>query len=221
MNRIVDLSQSPAAPNSNPAFAKYRMERCLSYQEHGWMAEMVTFAVHTGSHVDAPAHRISGAPGIDQFPLERFQGEALVIDLSYKLAGEEITEEDIAPQTGKIAPDDIVLLYTGWGYKKESDTEEYIHHSPWLGGEAARLLRDQKVGAVGIDHFSIGGSSHAEAAHDILLAAGTLIFEELFLPRELLSRNRWFFFALPMLCGTASGSLVRAVAVEFEDQPHG
>jgi arylformamidase len=36
--------------------------------------------VHTGTHVDAPAHVIDGAPGVDALPLDALVGPAEVVD---------------------------------------------------------------------------------------------------------------------------------------------
>ncbi len=37
------------------------------------------FGVHTGTHVDAPAHVIDGAPGVDALPLDALVGPAEVV----------------------------------------------------------------------------------------------------------------------------------------------
>ena len=40
---------------------------------------VLNFGAHTGTHVDAPAHFIEGAPGMRSLPLDALLGEALVI----------------------------------------------------------------------------------------------------------------------------------------------
>ncbi len=216
--RVIDLTQSAMGPNNNPAFPASRNELCMDYGDAGWMAEYVCAATHSGTHCDAPAHRIQGGDTLDDIPLDRFQGEALVVDLYHKRKDEEITPEDLAPYADRIRKNDIVLLCTGWGYKKDaegSEAGEYVLHSPWLGADAARMLVKKGINAVAIDHFSIGGAGHAEPAHDILLGANVLIFEELFLPRELLEKERWYIVSFPMKNGSRSGSFMRTVALEF------
>ena len=215
IKRVIDLTQSPFGLNNNPAFPESKKELCLSYEKNGWMAEYVSFATHSGTHVDAPAHKLEGAPAMDIIPLERFIGEAVILDMSAKRGGEEITADDLAPFTDEIGSGDIVLLYTGWGYKKDGEAAEYIGNSPWLGGPGAIFLKNKEVNAVGIDHFSIGGAN-AVPAHEILLEAGILIFEELFIPVELLGIKRPLFAAFPVKLGAVSGSPARAVIIEFE-----
>src|SRR5947209_1175473 len=42
---------------------------------------MLSFGAHTGTHVDAPAHFIEGAPGVKSLPLDALMGEALVVEV--------------------------------------------------------------------------------------------------------------------------------------------
>src|SRR5947209_17421782 len=42
---------------------------------------VLDFGAHTGTHVDAPAHFIEGAPGVTSLPLDALLGEALVVEI--------------------------------------------------------------------------------------------------------------------------------------------
>lgn len=219
--RVIDLSWLVNGQGaSNPAFPAVAVNTCLSYEKDGWMAEIVTAATHVGTHIDAPAHRIRNGKTVSDYPLERFQGEAVTVDLYYKKQGEEITVEDLKPYNNKIKQGDIVLLCTGWGYKREeTDSYDYIYNSPWLGGYAAEYLVQKGVNAVGIDHFSIGGAKPENVCkpHDVLLSADVLVFEDLMLPRCLLEKERWYIAAFPIHLGNTSGSFARVVALDFEE----
>lgn len=220
IKRIIDLSQPFAEGGyNNPAFADGRIEVIMRHETQGWHAEMLTTATHVGSHVDAPLHKLAGGKSIDAYPLERFVGEAVPVDLFHKRADEEITLQDLLPYDEQITAGVNVLLCTGWSEKKKPDTkDEYLFHSPWLGGDAAKYLVRKKVNGVGIDHFSIGGANpdHVEIPHDILLGSEVVIFEGLLLPKELFERERWLLCALPLLMEGTSGSLIRAAAIELE-----
>jgi arylformamidase len=224
ISRIIDLSQPAISEYSNPVFMKSTLSECMSYEIHGWVGEIFTSATHVGTHVDSPAHLIKGGRSIDEYPLSRFQGNAVPVDLFYKKESEEITEDDLGPYAGLIKKDDIVLLCTGWGeLKNGGDIDTYIYRSPWLGEKACRFLIDAKVGAVGIDHFSIGGAVAQNVAipHEMLMKADILIFEDLFLPRILIEKKRWYFTAFPINIGKASGSFARAAAIEFSQEENG
>lgn len=220
VKRVIDLSQPISNREvTNPAFPVSEVKPCLSYESDGWMAEIVTAATHVGTHIDAPAHRIKNGKTISDYPLERFQGEAVVIDLLGKNPGEEIKAEDIYPYDSKIKHGDIVLLCTGWGYKRnEQNSQEYVFNSPWLGEGAAQYLIDKRINAVGIDHFSIGGAKPENVCipHDKLLEAEILIFEDMMLPESLLEKERWYIVAFPISLGSVSGSFARIAALDFE-----
>src|SRR5918998_6548398 len=42
---------------------------------------MLHLGAHTGTHVDAPAHFIEGAPGLASLPLDALVGEARVVEI--------------------------------------------------------------------------------------------------------------------------------------------
>ena len=216
IKRIIDLSQ-PIFGNcpGNPVFPKPQVKIITSYEKDGWFTECISITTHISSHIDAPNHLLKGRKTIDKIPLKRFQGPALAIDLYKKTRDKGIFVKDLVPYEKKIQKGDFVLLCTGWGEKRASN-DEYLFHSPWLSEEGAKWLVDKKVNGVGIDHFSIGGAnpSHVEAPHKILLENEVLILEELYLPKVLLKREKWYLVAFPLNLPGASGSLVRPVAME-------
>jgi len=80
--RLMDLSQPifDAGPNC-PAHPPVRSEITADHTRGNWHWETLTLASHTGSHLDAPLHKIAGGAAIDALPLERFVGTAYVADL--------------------------------------------------------------------------------------------------------------------------------------------
>lgn len=181
------------------------------------MEKLRDFTVHAGTHVDAPYHFCADGKKIDEIPVEDFQGPAIVLDLSYKKPNERITDTDLDKYADKIEPDDIVLLYTGWSLKRDF-TEEYMIQWPDLDGKGAEYLVSKKIKGVGIDGLSIGGYGEEKAfpAHLALLGAGIWVCEEMYIPREILDYERWYYFGFPIKFTGCSGAQVRAVAVQFE-----
>lgn len=141
----------------------------------------ITLALHVGTHVDAPSHVVEGGASIDQLPIERFGGRAVVVSVDRK-PGEEITVEDVlaggpAPERG-----DFLLLATGWAAKFTSP--DYADH-PSLSPELARWLVDTGVPFVGVDMITPDLPVHRRPAgfafpvHRTLLGADVLIAENL------------------------------------------
>ena len=174
----------------------------------GWRMEEFHMASHTGTHLDAPLHKIAGGASIDSYPLETFCGECCILDLTHLPAGHPIEPDDLRDAE----PGKILLLNTGWGHKR-AKTDEWIHRSPYLAPDGAQWIVDSGIPAVGIDHFSIGGTGpHNTPTHEILLGSNVWVIE------ELCFREGWrefadgaSFMALPLLVPGFSGSPCRAV----------
>lgn len=109
--------------------------------------QVYTVPTHVGTHVDASLHFVDGGRTIDEYPLDRFAGEAAVLDVS-KDSPTEITVADLDASAPSVNENDIVLLYTGWGEKYGS--AEYQPH-PWLTPEAAEWFVDVGARLVGLD----------------------------------------------------------------------
>ncbi len=216
--KFIDLSQPlfDDAPNC-PAHPAVNIE----YEPHGdgglgsWQMEYFQFASHTGSHVDAPRHKIAGAQTISQMPLEAFAGDAVLADLRALAPNAEINGEMLRCALPTDVRGRIVLIATGWGQKRAKD-ELWLYQSPRLNEDGAAWLVQAGAKAVGIDHFSIGGAQEPGNArtHEILLGAAMWILEELRFPDEVFGLS-WpqTLMALPINVADASGAPCRPVLV--------
>lgn len=169
-------------------------------------------ATHTGSHLDAPLHKLAGGKSIDQLPLESFVGPARIADLRGLAPDAEIGPAHLARTLPGFTRGEIALLATGWGDKR-AKSDEWLHHSPLLHPEGARWLVERGVRGIGIDHYSIGGQGVLnEETHTIILSAGVWIVEDLKFPTEIFSLPPPMkFWALPMNWPGCSGAFCRPV----------
>lgn len=211
---LIDLSQPLYAGCPHcPAHPRIAFELIATHPADGWHLETLSLALHSGSHLDAPLHKIPGGASIDALPLEKFVGLAFCADLRFLGPREPITSAMLKESLPELPPDFIVLLATGWGEKRAA-TPEWESESPYLDPAAARWLVDREVRGVGIDHFSIGGSREPENSltHTVLLSAGRWILEDVRFPEELFSIPQpWNFWTLPIHFAGASGSFCRPV----------
>lgn len=170
-------------------------------------------ATHTGSHLDAPLHKIAGGKSISDLPLETFTGPAHIADLRARVVADTPIGPELLSRTlpEKISGD-IVLLATGWGDKR-AKSDEWLHHSPFVDPAGARWLVARGARGVGIDHYSIGGMGPLNAeTHTILLGAGVWVVEELKFPAEVFSLPQPVkFWALPLNWPGCSGAFCRPV----------
>lgn len=178
--------------------------------------EILQFASHTGTHLDAPLHKLANGASIDEFPLEAFVGRALVADLVGVPADHPIGPDDLEKSLPDHLDGFIVLLNTGWGGRR-AQRDDWLYHSPYLSPAGAEWLVTRGVKGIGIDHYSIGGSRDPDntRTHEILLGAGLWVVEDLFF------RDGWreasegaIFQALPLNFPGLSGTPCRAVFLQ-------
>jgi kynurenine formamidase len=185
---------------------------------------------HGGTHLDAPIHFAEGRQSVDEVPLDRLIGIAVVVDV-VEAAGRDrdyqVTVADFErweQQNGPIPSDAIVLLRTGFS-RHWGDAEQYLGtaergeaavaalHFPGLHPDAARwLVANRPVKAVGIDTASIDyGQSSLFESHRVLFERNIPAFENLTALERLPPRGA-FIVALPMKIRGGSGAPLRAVA---------
>lgn len=214
--RLIDLSQPvyDGSPNC-PAHPPVKSEILRDHPAHGWRVELLTLSNHTGSHVDAPLHKVAGGASLDDIPLDRFAGPARVVDLRGLGPSALITADMLAERLPDGIADQIVLLATGWGDKR-ARTDEWLYRSPCLDPDGAAWLVERRIRGVGIDHYSIGGMADPvnPRTHTVLLEAGVWIVEELRFPPEAFTVPQPFtFMALPVNLKGHTGAFCRPVIV--------
>jgi kynurenine formamidase len=214
--KLIDLSQPlyDGAPNC-PAHPVPRSERTADHEGEGWRMEVLTLATHTGSHLDAPLHKIAGGRSITDLPLETFVGPARIVDLRPLEPETPIGRDRLEASLPDLNPGDIVLLCTGWGDRR-ARTEVWLHQSPPLSPDGARWLVERGVRGVGIDHYSIGGCREPmnSETHVVLLGAGLWVVEDLRFPPEALAQPQPVqFMALPINLRDHSGAFCRPVLI--------
>lgn len=222
IQKIYDLSQ-PVFHNC-PGWPTYEMTKVdyeAYYARDQFMAERIAMNVHTGTHVDAPFHFFPELKSVDELPVESFQGEAVLLDLSSRVrpAG-EIGPELLDAHADRIHPGCIVILYTGWCRKRGYGTD-YGWDWPYLGGAGAAWLKERGIKGVGIDTLSLGGwyEGTGRPCHEVLLPADIWILEEVYIPDELLAHPVFYLCAFPIKLKGFSGAPVRAVGMLIESAP--
>lgn len=172
---------------------------------HGYNLLSIHLGSQTGTHLDAPFHVDDSLPTLDQVPLERFTGPAVVADLRGQegpIRAEDLDHLDLRQGA-------VLLLCTGWS--QHWGTPRYAQH-PWLDPTAARLVLGTGVRTVGIDAPSIDRPGDlALPSHHLLARAGAVIAENLTnLDAVPAGAQIWL---LPLPVAGADGAPARAVAV--------
>ena len=188
-------------------------------------------AEHGGTHVDAPVHFSESGIPLDEIPLERLIGPAVVVDVTEKASADRdyrVGVADLAAwerEHGPIPEGAIVLLRTGFG-RHWPDRERYMGtaargpeavaglHFPGLDADAARWLAGERgIAAVGLDTPSIDpGPSTDFAAHVELASRGVPALENV-ANLDRLPPTGAHVLALPMKIRGGSGGPARIVAL--------
>lgn len=195
-----------------------------------YAANNLATAEHGGTHLDAPVHFAEGRHAADQIPLGQLMGPAVVIDVVLQAESNRdyrVTPGDLAAWEGVHGPipaGAIVLIRTGWG-SRWPDRARYLGttktglaavpelHFPGLHADAASVLVERRVDAVGIDTPSIDyGQSSTFDSHQTLFGANIPAFENV-ARLDRLPATGSFVIALPMLITGGSGGPLRIVAV--------
>lgn len=231
--RLVDLSHDYSAdaifwPTAE-GFVLESVAAGRTPQGYYYAANNFSGAEHGGTHLDAPVHFAEGRWSVEQIPLDQLVGQAAVVDVSTKTAGDADYQVSVAelqaweqahgPMTGL-----IVLIRTDFS-KRWPDAARYLGtaergeaavaklHFPGIHPEAARWLVEKRVRAVGIDTASVDyGQSTQFETHQVLYEQNIPGFENLTNLDQLPAAGA-FIVALPMKIKGGSGAPLRAVAM--------
>jgi kynurenine formamidase len=199
---IVDLTQSlsestpviklPPPFANTPALSRTEISR---YDDRGpaWAWYTLEIGEHTGTHLDAPIHWITGKDGADVASIAPTSliGPACVIDKTAETEADPgylLTVADLEAwetEHGRVPENAWVLFRTGWGSRAQ-DEAAFLNvgaNGPVTPGpdvDASRWLAEERpisgfgVETVGIDAGAAGGFDPPFPLHNFLLGAGRL-----------------------------------------------
>jgi kynurenine formamidase len=163
---VLDLSQDFSM--HTPAFASYEgpsitWVKRLAFDKAG--GQLLRSTLHVGTHLDAPAHFLSGGKFIGDLPLEWLVGPACVVDLErmgigdYETYGPEHFEQWERDTGITIEPDDILIIHTGyhkhypenWADRSAVDETKYFIRHPGPTRAFAEWLLERRVRWLAVD----------------------------------------------------------------------
>lgn len=157
---------------------------------------------HVGTHVDAPAHFIKGAPSVDTLPLDILIGEAFVFELQVQ-SSISLADLEVLDLRGRKR----ILFKTrnSMLWSKEEFTPDYVSFEI----EAAEFLVRKGVKLVGIDYLSVGSYEDGVDVHHAFLESGIVVIEGLDLSS--VSQGPYEIVCLPLKVIGADGAPARVV----------
>jgi arylformamidase len=165
-----------------------------------------SFGAHSGTHIDAPMHFVSGGAPIDLISLEALIGPGRVIDIPDSVQAIDAAELNRHDWKGA----ERVIFRTRSAGRGWMDSPTFERDFAYLAPDAAQLLADAGVKLVGIDYISIEQfGAPSPRTHHILLGKGIPIVEGLAL--EAISAGDYDVIVLPMKVAGHEGAPARAI----------
>ena len=232
---IVDLSHAYDAraifwPTADPFWLE-KVAEGVTPAGYYYAANNFFTSEHGGTHIDAPVHFAQGRQSVDQIPLNRLVGSAVVIDVTAAANANpdyQISVQDFEmweQRHGRIPADAIVLLRTDFA-RHWPDAARYLGTSergeaavaklrfPGLHPDAAKwIVANRPIKAIGIDTASIDyGQSTLYESHRVLYERDIPAFENV-ATLERVPAVGATVVALPMKIAGGSGAPLRIIAI--------
>jgi len=239
--RVVDLTQpldaetpilSLPAPWANTR--PFQLRELSRYDARGpaWYWNAFETGEHTGTHLDAPVHWVSGKDlpdnSVDRIAPRSFIGPACVIDVVAEV--EQNPDFLLTPERvlaweevyGRITPRAWVLLRTGWS--KRTDSKSFLNarsdgpHTPGWSKECSQFLaKDRDVLGVGVETVGTDAGQGAKfdppfSNHFIMHGTGKLGLASLANLDQLPPQGA-VVIAAPLKIVGGSGSPVRVITI--------
>ena len=209
MTRIFDISV-PVRSNGliypgNPEIS-FEPQQAIS-QGAGANVSRISFGSHTGTHVEAAKHFFDNGQTVDQIPLDRLVGPAILIAVDENImsvGARELERHDLAGHKR------VLIRTRNSGFL----LEHHFHRDyTFLSPEGAEYLVSLGVELVGVDYLSIEQfhSGHHKT-HRTLLDKQVVIVEGLHLwgPQP----GEYDFCCLPLRLEGLDGAPARAILIE-------
>ena len=214
-------------PN-NPSFQWEKTDWGTTASGYWYAAAKFSTGEHGGTHLDAPIHFAEGRRTIDEIPVDRLMGPAVVIDARAQCEHNpdyELTVDDLLKwesRYGRIPDGALVFMRSGWGQRWPDKTrylgtsapgDPHSLHFPGLSAQLVEfLIRQRTIRGAGIDTASIdAGRSRDFQAHRIFNGADVYILENV-ASLDRLPAQGAMVMALPMKIKGGTGGPVRIIA---------
>ncbi len=184
---VVDLTHTltPQLPMW-PGFPSFAALPVAVHDTGGFAQYALALWEHSGTHIDAPLHRVRGGASVDRIPAADLVAPLIVVDIAARARTDPDTTLSVADidafeaRHGRIPPRAFVALYSGWEQRLSTPggfvnlDSAGVPHAPGFDPAAAHfLLTHRDIVGVGVDTLSLDtAASHEFGAHTTILGAG-------------------------------------------------
>jgi len=229
VNHVQDLTHvlHRGFPSFNPAFfPKFERKTFVTIKKDGFYGNVLTYWEHSGTHMDAPHHFVTGRWMVHQIPAGRLIAPAVVVHIHERAATSadaQVTPADLQAyerRFGRIPRGALVFMHSGWE-ARVADEAAYRNpdakgtmHFPGFHPEAAELLvKEREIVGIGVDTLSLDyGASTDFKTHVTILGANKYGLENVANLARIPPRGATVFVGGPRV-QDGSGGPTRVIAV--------
>jgi len=166
--------------------------------------------VHTGTHIDAPAHFFAHGASVEMIALATMVGTAYVADLQTidRITATDLEQLHLPPNVTRL------LCKTRNSALWQRGESEFDPDFVALTADAAQWVVDQGITLIGVDYLSVQRFDDGPETHRILLEKPVVIVEGLNLAE--VTPGWYTLICLPLKLIGAEGAPVRAILFPLE-----
>jgi arylformamidase len=173
---------------------------------------LMNFGLHSGTHVDAPAHFIEGGAKVDSLPLDSLLGETEVIEVPNQI---HVIDRNFVVANCLSRCQRLLFKTrnsTFWNDMQNGFREDYVY----IAEDAARRLVETRIKLVGIDYLSVEQfKSDTFQTHHTFLSSGVVVLEGLDLRNVPAGIYELLCLPLKIAGGSGDGAPARVVLRTF------
>ncbi len=218
--RMVDLSQPLRAGQQQHPWFRYETQvesivadpATVPPTGRWYVVTQLHLSGHAGTHVEAPYHAMVDGVSVGELPVDRFFGEAVILDLRDVAWSQPVELPRLAAaaeQAGGVRDGDIVFLHFDWAGRAVDGS-----YPPYPTTEALAWLIAQGIKLLGIDTPGLEvPNTKALVNHRLLFERGIPLIESL-VNLAALTSSRVYVFAQPLPVYDTDAMPLRVLAFE-------
>lgn len=183
-----------------------RIEQVASIDRDGANVSMISFSLHTGTHIDSPLHYLQGGMSTDQIKLEDMVGDVLVVEIPDDIF--VIEKEHIQDLVDDCSAERL-LFKTRNSKDYSKNWRQFRTDFVALSAGAAIELSKRNLRLIGIDAPSIAHYGAENEVHRAFLGENTVILEGADLSK--VKPGLYRLVCLPLKIEGVEGTPVRAI----------
>jgi len=195
------------------------IEQVASIERDGANVSMISFSLHTGTHIDSPLHYLQGGMATDQIELDNLVGDVLVVEIPENI---RVIEKEQIQDLVKDCSAERLLFKTSNSKEYPKKWRKFSTDFVALSVDAAIELSKLNLRLIGIDAPSIAQYGAEYEVHRAFLSENTVILEGTDLSQ--VSPGLYWLVCLPLKIVGVEGTPVRAILlpnrVTFQSERH-